>query len=55
MEYVKYKPNMHIDNILSVLDYFDPQNFSPNVRCPVLVGIGALDHLAPPTTVYAMY
>ena len=55
IEYVKYKPNVHIDNIIAVLDYFDPQNFASSVQCPVLVGVGSLDNLAPPVTIFSMY
>ncbi len=36
-------------------DYFDPLNFAPMVRCPVLMGIGLLDELCPPSCSYGMY
>jgi cephalosporin-C deacetylase-like acetyl esterase len=34
--------------------YYDPSNFAPRIKCPVLVGVGLHDDLAPPSSVFAM-
>jgi len=41
--------------VMAAAQYFDPVNFTPMIRCPVLVGIGALDTAATPSGVYAAY
>src|SRR5204862_3428317 len=33
--------------------YYDPVNFAAHIRCPVLIGCGLLDDLAPPSSVLA--
>ncbi len=33
--------------------YFDPTNFAPRIKCPVLVAYGLHDNLAPPSSVLA--
>jgi len=43
------------DKILDNLDYFDIKNFAQNIQTPILLGIGLLDHLAPPNNEYAFY
>jgi cephalosporin-C deacetylase len=40
---------------LRTLSYYDVMNFAPWVRCPVLVSIGLVDLIAPPSTVFAVY
>jgi cephalosporin-C deacetylase-like acetyl esterase len=48
---------MHGDmnKLMANLDYFDCKNFAVNVQCDVLMGMGLLDHLAPPNVVYEVY
>ncbi len=36
------------DKFYSTFDYYDPQNFAPMVKCPVLMDIGLLDQFCPP-------
>ncbi len=36
-------------------DYFDALNFAPRITCPVLMNVGLIDPLSPPTSVYAAY
>ncbi|RYY36738.1 MAG: hypothetical protein EOP46_05380 [Sphingobacteriaceae bacterium] len=36
-------------------DYYDPLNFAPLVRCPVLMGIGLLDELCPPSCSWGLF
>jgi cephalosporin-C deacetylase len=35
-------------------EYFDPANFAPDINCPVLVSLGLLDEIAPPSSVLAI-
>jgi cephalosporin-C deacetylase-like acetyl esterase len=35
--------------------YYDPMNFAPDVRCPILVNCGLIDPISPPTSVWAAY
>jgi cephalosporin-C deacetylase len=35
-------------------EYFDPANFAPDITCPVLVSLGLLDEIAPPSSVLAI-
>jgi cephalosporin-C deacetylase-like acetyl esterase len=43
------------ENILQTACYYEGQNFISKVRCPVLMGIGLLDPLAPASTSIAAY
>jgi cephalosporin-C deacetylase len=43
------------NKVLDNLDYFDIKNFAQNIKTPILLGIGLLDHLAPPNNEYAFY
>lgn len=40
--------------VMDTLSYFDPMNFAPRVPCPALVGVGLVDEVVPPETVYAI-
>jgi cephalosporin-C deacetylase-like acetyl esterase len=55
IRYSKIKPGLTMDKIYSNLDYFDTKNFAPTINSDILVGIGLLDHLAPPENEYAFY
>ena len=55
IEYLQKSPNLTMKSILNTLDYFDPQNFTPMIQCPVLMALGFLDNLAPPLTVLSAY
>jgi cephalosporin-C deacetylase len=43
------------DKFYSTWDYYDPQNFAPMVKCPVLMGIGLLDQFCPPRCSMALF
>jgi cephalosporin-C deacetylase len=43
------------DKFFNTWDYFDPQNFAPMVKCPVLMGIGLLDQFCPPRCSMALF
>lgn len=40
---------------LKASPYYDTVNFARRIHCPVLVGVGLVDQVCPPTTVFAMY
>jgi cephalosporin-C deacetylase len=48
-------PGYTWDAFYKVFDYYDPQNFAPLVKCPVLMGIGLLDLYCPPRSSIAMF
>ncbi|MGA2618841.1 MAG: acetylxylan esterase [Thermoguttaceae bacterium] len=35
--------------------YYDPMNFAPDIRCPVLMNAGMIDPASPPFSVWAVY
>ena len=35
--------------------YYDPANFAPDVRCPVVMSSGLIDPVSPPVSVFAVY
>ena len=37
------------------LAYYDPMNFAPDVRCPMLINAGLIDPVSPPCSVWAVY
>ncbi|GAB3928314.1 acetylxylan esterase [Mucilaginibacter myungsuensis] len=53
--YRKSHPGYTWEDLYKVFDYYDPQNFAPLVKCPVLLGIGLLDLYCPPRCSLAMY
>jgi len=48
-------PGFTWDKFFSTFDYYDPQNFAPMVKCPVLMGIGLLDQFCPPRCSMALF
>ncbi|WP_295773069.1 alpha/beta fold hydrolase [uncultured Mucilaginibacter sp.] len=53
--YIRANRGLTLDKLLDNLSYFDTKNFAARIKCPTLVGIGLLDHLAPPDNEYAAY
>lgn len=53
--YVKTHPGTTYEDMYKIWDYYDPLNFAPRVECPVLMGIGLMDELCPPSCSVAMY
>ncbi|MBS7566970.1 alpha/beta fold hydrolase [Mucilaginibacter sp. Bleaf8] len=53
--YIRTQRGLTMDKLLANLSYFDTKNFASNIKCPTLMGIGLLDHLAPPDNEYAAY
>jgi cephalosporin-C deacetylase-like acetyl esterase len=54
-EYVRKTPSFNEKRLFALWDYFDPINFAPNVKCPVLLAVSLLDELCPPRASFAMY
>jgi cephalosporin-C deacetylase len=53
--YNSMHPGFTWDKFFSTFDYYDPQNFAPMVKCPVLMGIGLLDQFCPPRCSMALF
>jgi cephalosporin-C deacetylase len=43
------------ESFYNTFDYYDPQNFAPMVKCPVLMGVGLLDQICPPRCSMALF
>ncbi len=54
-KYVATRPDITMDHVFDVLDYFDGKNFASDIDCNTLVGMGMLDNIAPPDHVYIAY
>ena len=54
-EYVANRPTLSYNKVMDNLDYFDIKNFAPNIRSSIMVGMGLLDHLAPPANSFVFY
>jgi cephalosporin-C deacetylase len=54
-KYYDTHPGYTWDDFYKVFDYYDPQNFAPKVKCPVLMGIGLLDLFCPPRSSMCMF
>jgi cephalosporin-C deacetylase len=54
-KYIKIRPGLTYDKVISNLEYYDSKNFATNLTCPTLIGIGLLDPLVPPNNAYAVY
>lgn len=53
--YMRTHPNFTDEKLFAVWDYYDPLNFAPMVKCPVLMGIGLLDEFCPPQCSFTMF
>ncbi len=54
-KYIQTKPGLTMDKVMDNLDYFDGKNFADNIKCPLIMGVGLLDHFAPPNNEFATY
>jgi cephalosporin-C deacetylase len=54
-KYVNTRPGLTMEKVMDNLDYFDTKNFGTDIECPTLVGMGLVDPIAPPNTVYTLY
>jgi cephalosporin-C deacetylase len=53
--YIRVNRGLTLEKLLDNLSYFDTKNFATNIKCPTLLGIGLLDHLAPPDNEYTAF
>ena len=53
--YIRVNRGLTMDKLLDNLSYFDTKNFATNIKCPTIMGIGLLDHLAPPDNEYTAF
>jgi cephalosporin-C deacetylase-like acetyl esterase len=49
------KPPVVTDADGRCLAYYDPMNFAPDIRCPLLMNGGLIDPVSPPFSVWAVY
>ncbi|MEM2946496.1 MAG: acetylxylan esterase [Thermoproteota archaeon] len=52
--YLKTHPD-RFEKVFETLSYFDAMNFAPNVKCPILMSVGLLDTVCPPSTIFAVF
>jgi cephalosporin-C deacetylase len=45
--------NKDAEKVRRASEYFDPANFAPNIHCPILIGLGLLDQVAAPSSIFA--
>lgn len=51
-----YDPEMKTqDQVYGTLSYFDGMNLGTRIKCPVLMAIGLVDTVCPPSTTFAVY
>lgn len=55
VNYVRTHPAFTKEKLFDVWDYYDPLNFAPDVKCPVIMAIGLLDEFCPPRCSLSMY
>ena len=53
-DYLKRWPD-RFDQVWRTLSYFDNMNLADRISCPVLMNVGQVDDICPPSTVYATY
>lgn len=52
--YLRRYPD-RVQQVMTTLSYVDGMNLAPRVRCPVLMSVGLLDPICPPSTGFATY
>ncbi len=46
---------LSLDDLLNMWDYFDVQNFSQKIKCPLLMGVALRDKFVPPQSIFSVY
>jgi len=54
LNYLKTHPDEE-EKIIETLSYFDAMNMSPEIKVPVLMSVGLIDVICPPSTVFAAF
>ncbi|MEM2088126.1 MAG: acetylxylan esterase [Thermoproteota archaeon] len=52
--YLKMHPDK-VENVFETLSYFDAMNFAPDIKCPILMSVGLVDIVCPPSTIFATF
>jgi len=52
--YLKAHPR-EVENVFETLSYFDAMNFAPDINCPILMSVGLVDIVCPPSTIFATF
>ncbi len=55
LDFEAKNPNVNMENMIQTLQYFEVQNFVPNVVCSVLYAVSLLDNFAPASTALAAF
>ncbi|MBO3757819.1 MAG: acetylxylan esterase, partial [Candidatus Brockarchaeota archaeon] len=54
LNYIKAHPEQE-KTVMGVLSYFDNMNLAPEVKVPILISVGLVDTICPPSTIFATY
>lgn len=54
LNYIKAHPEQE-ETVMETLSYFDNMNLAPEVKSPILISVGLIDTICPPSTVFATY
>ena len=54
-DFERKNPGVSIENMVQTLQYFEVQNFMPQVKCSVLYAVSLLDQFVPPGTALAAF
>lgn len=52
--YLKTHPG-EVNRVFETLSYFDAMNFAPEIKCPILMSVGLVDTVCPPSTIFATF
>ncbi len=55
LDFEAKNPGVSMENMIQTLQYFEVQNFIPNMSCPVLYAVSLLDNFAPASTALAAF
>jgi cephalosporin-C deacetylase len=53
-DYLRHYPD-RADRVWETLSYFDNLNLAGQIECPVLLNVGLIDEICPPSTIFAVY
>jgi cephalosporin-C deacetylase len=51
--YFKTDPGKDPEKVRETSRYYDVANFTPRIKCPVLIGVGLIDEVCPPAGIFA--
>jgi len=54
LNYIKVHPEQE-KTVMETLSYFDNMNLAPEVKAPILISVGLIDTICPPSTIFATY